>query len=57
MDRHDNLALSAAPVITPPHAATREMTDSDRQSLHRLLRDMRRAIGAPPAHVAALPHP
>lgn len=57
MDRHDNLALSAAPVITPPHAATREMTDSDRQSLHRLFRDMRRAIGVPPAHVAALPHP
>lgn len=58
MDRHDNLALSTAQVITPQHAATREMSDSDRQSLHRLFRDMRRAIGAPPNHcVAALPHP
>ena len=56
MDRHDNLALSAAPVLTPQHAATRE-NDSDRQSLHRLFRDMRRAIGAPPSHLAALPHP
>jgi len=57
MDRHDNLALSTAPLITPSHAGNGEMSDRDRQSLHRLFRDMRRAIGAPPDRLAALPHP
>ena len=57
MDRHDNLAVSVAST-TPPHEGMLELSDRDRQAVHRLFRDIRRVIGAPSQHrIAALPHP
>ena len=58
MDRHDNLAVSVATASTQQHEGMPEMSDCDRQAVHRLFRDMRRVIGAPSQHrIAALPHP
>jgi hypothetical protein len=57
MDRHDNLAVSAT-ANTQRHEVMHEMSDRDRQAVHRLFRDLRRTVGAPSHHhVAALPHP
>ena len=57
MDRHDNLAVSAT-TTAPRHEVMRELSDRDRQAVHRLFRAIRTAAGAPSHHhVAALPHP
>jgi len=56
MDRHENLALSAATNAAPPTEDLQEMSERDRESLHRLFRDMRRT--ATSHHlIAAVPHP
>ncbi|HEY4642384.1 MAG TPA: hypothetical protein VII75_13645 [Thermoanaerobaculia bacterium] len=56
MDLHDNLAFSTA-VTTPQEHIRRELNDRDREALHRVFNDMRRAL-AGTAHVfAAVPHP
>jgi hypothetical protein len=57
MDHHDNLAVSVIPATTQ-HEVMHGLSNRDRQAVHRLFRDMRRAIGAPSQHrIAALPHP
>lgn len=57
MDRHDNLAVSIA-TAAPQQEGMHELSDRDRQAVHRLFRDMRRAMGAPSQQrIAALPHP
>jgi len=56
MDRHDNLAFSTA--AASQQQATRELSDRDREALHRMFNDMRRAlVGASTHHLAAVPHP
>lgn len=57
MDRHDNLAFSTA-ATAPQQEATREASDRDREALHRMFSDMRRALAGSSHHrIAALPHP
>jgi len=56
MDRHDNLAFSTA--ATSQQEATHELSDRDREALHRVFNDMRRALaGTSPHRLAAVPHP
>ena len=57
MDLHDNLAFSTA-VSAPQQENNRKLSDRDREALHRMFDDMRRAIaGTSQCRVAALPHP
>jgi len=56
MDLHESLAFSTA--TAAQQEPMREVSDRDRESLHRLFNDMRRAlVGTAHLHVAALPHP
>jgi hypothetical protein len=56
MDRHDNLAFSTA--ATSRQETTPELSDRDRDALHRMFNDMRLAVvGASPHRLAAVPHP
>ena len=57
MDRHDNLAFSTA-ATAAQQEPLQEMSDRDREALHRMFNDMRRAlVGASHHYVTALPHP
>jgi hypothetical protein len=57
MDRHDNLAFSKAATASNQDAVG-ELSDRDREALHRMFNDMRRAlVGTSHHRVAALPHP
>lgn len=57
MDRHDNLAFSTAATV-PQQEVIRELSDRDREALHRMFNDMRRAfVGTSHHRNAAVPHP
>ena len=57
MDRHDNLALSTM-ATAPRQEDVRELSDRDRETLHRVFNDMRHAlVGTSHHRIAALPHP
>ena len=55
MDLHDNLALSTS--ATAPQPKPYELTDRDRESLHRVFNDMRSALAGSNPFIAAVPHP
>jgi hypothetical protein len=57
MDRHDNLAFSTA-ATAPQQEAAPEMSDRDREALHHMFGDMRRALVTSSYHrIASVPHP
>jgi RecA/RadA recombinase len=57
MDRHDNFAFSTA-ATAPRQEVGPEMSDRDREALHRMFSDMRRALAGSSHHrIASVPHP
>lgn len=57
MDLHENLAFSNVATAAQQQPA-RELSDRDRDALHRMFNDMRRAVAGTCHHqMAALPHP
>jgi hypothetical protein len=57
MDLHENFAFSNVATAAQQLPA-RELSDRDRDALHRMFNDMRRAVAGTSHHqLAALPHP
>ena len=57
MDLHENFVFSKAATAVQQQPV-RELSDRDRDALHRVFNDMRRAVAGTSHHqMAALPHP